>query len=213
MELQQTITTAGNKVLEIIYRRKLEDFTNRLSELKNPTIVYVSELVSCSHKHVLRTVFPELQFKLEPASILGELVHGGLESILAENGYKIEISIEKEVVIEDAKYIIKGRMDAYNEEEGVVVEIKTARSSQGIPHPHHIMQLQIYMNIVKASRGLLIYITPDRLVEFNVARQEIEIDELLKQTIKDLVHPRWSWECRYCPYAKLCPYRVSEEKH
>lgn len=197
-------------VMSIIYELRLKDFNEKLKELRDPSVIYVSDLISCSHKRVFRIKFPELEFRFEPYMILGELVHRGLEDVLRKKGFEQEVSIEKTVEINGETYIVKGRIDAFNDSDGVVVEIKTARSSQGIPHRHHILQIQIYMNMVDAKEGLLIYITPDRILEYKVIKETIDIDELVKETINDAVHPRWDWECRYCIYNRMCPYRVTE---
>ncbi len=202
---------SSDYIMGIIYDLKLKDFRERLEELRNPKVLYVSDLVSCSHKRLFRLRFPELQFRFEPPSILGELVHRGLEDILTSNGFEKEVSIEEKVEINGDKYVVKGRMDAYSKDKELVVEIKTARSSQGVPHKHHIMQLQIYMEMVDAKEGLLVYITPDRILEYKVLRETIDLVELVKETINDTVHPRWDWECRYCIYSRMCPYRLNEQ--
>ena len=201
---------SSDYVMGIIYGLRLKDFMEKLEELKDPRIIYVSDLVSCSHKRLFRIKFPELQFRFEPPMVLGELVHRGLEDMLKERGFEQEVSIEKKVEINGETYIVKGRMDAFNRDDGVVIEIKTARSSQGVPHRHHILQIQIYMNIVDAREGLLVYITPDRILEYKVVKETIDIDELVRETINDVVHPRWDWECRYCVYSRMCPYRITE---
>lgn len=203
-------TMSSDYVMSIIYELRLKDFNEKLKELRDPRVIYVSDLISCSHKRVFRIKFPELQFRFEPTMILGELVHRGLEDVLRKKGFEQEVSIEKTVEINGKTYVVKGRIDAFNASDGVVIEIKTARSSQGVPHRHHILQIQIYMNMVDAKEGLLIYITPDRILEYKVIKETIDIDELVKETINDAVHPRWDWECRYCIYNKMCPYRVTE---
>lgn len=203
-------TMSSDYVMSIIYELRLKDFNEKLKELRDPRVIYVSDLISCSHKRVFRIKFPELQFRFEPTMILGELVHRGLEDVLRKKGFEQEVSIEKTVEINGKTYVVKGRIDAFNASDGVVIEIKTARSSQGVPHRHHILQIQIYMNMVDAKEGLLIYITPDRILEYKLIKETIDIDELVKETINDAVHPRWDWECRYCIYNKMCPYRVTE---
>ena len=109
--------------------------------------------------------------------------------------------------IDDREYVVKGRVDAWNPVSREVVEIKTARSSHGVPHEHHILQLQIYMEILGVDKGLLVYITPDRLLEYTVLKASVDIEGFVRELVGDSVHPRWDWECRYCVYSKLCPYR------
>jgi len=47
-------------------------------------------------------------------------------------------------------------------------------------------------------------------LEYKVVKETIDIDELVRETINDVVHPRWDWECRYCVYSRMCPYRITE---
>ena len=93
-----------------------------------------------------------------------------------------------------------------------VVEIKTARQLQdNTPYEHHVLQLKVYMELLNVDEGYLVYVTPDRLVEFRVERGGVSVEELLRQTVYDVARPRFSWECRYCPFRKICPY--AREQH
>ena len=201
---------ASNRILRILYERRLEDFKERLEELKNPRIIYVSDLVACSHKRFFRMNYPELTLRFEPVTLMGELLHVGLEEILKDRGYSVEVSFERDVTVNEELYTLKGRVDAIG--EGRVVEIKTGRPGQILPHPHHVLQLQVYLQLLDVPQGILVYITPDRITEYNVEREEINIEELAKETIEDTKHPRWEWECRYCYYSKMCPFRVEQHK-
>lgn len=200
---------SSSKLVELLYNERRKEYMDRLEDMSNPKILYVTDLVSCSHRFWFRIKFPELVFSFEPVAILGGLVHRGLENILRDHGFEIEYPIEKTVTVNDVEYVVKGRVDAWREDTGEVVEIKTARSGQGVPHEHHIMQLLIYLNILKARQGVLIYITPDRLIEYTVMFQEVNLEKFVEEVVNDSRHPRWDWECRYCIFNKLCPYRVS----
>ncbi|MCD6488819.1 MAG: CRISPR-associated protein Cas4 [Desulfurococcales archaeon] len=197
-------------VIQFIYKRSYEDYVKRLDELRDPHIIYVTDLASCTHKYYLRTQYPELLFRFEPVAILGEMVHAGLESILEKEGFEIEYEVSKQFTLNEGTYTLKGRIDAYNRSTGVVVEIKTSRSSQGIPREHHLIQLQIYLNMVNASKGILLYITPDRIAEYDIERQDLILEDMMKNLINDNMHPRWDWECRYCIFSKMCPYRINK---
>jgi len=200
---------ASNIVMEKLYRRVLSDYKEHFKDATNPNIVYVTDMVSCSQKREFRIRYPELAFKFEPAHILGDMVHIGIESFLKEEGFQVEVEFEKEVSIDNREVKIKGRVDALN--ENYVVEIKTARSDLGIPHDHHLMQLQIYLNIFDRKAGLLLYVTPDRLAEFYIEKKPLDVESLVVETIHNSMHPRWSWECKYCFYAKICPFRTIEK--
>ncbi len=180
-------------VVSKIYSKILQDYKDHLKDMVNPNIVYVTDLVSCSQKRIFRQKYPELIFRFDPIALLGILVHRGLEELLKEYGFENEVEILREIEINGKKYVLKGRVDSLNETS--VVEIKTARSDLGLPHEHHIGQLQIYLNLLNKDKGVLIYITPDRIAEFSIEKEEININELLKETLENSKHPRWSWEC------------------
>lgn len=201
---------SSQEILSIIYNEYMKELFEKLEESKDPSIIYVTDLVACTHKYHLRHLFPELTIRFEPAAILGDLVHAGLENILEKKGFKVELSIEHKYKIEGREYVLKGRIDAYNEEKGEIVEIKTSRTTQNLPREHHVYQLQIYLNILNADKGILVYITPERLLEFYIKREKIDIKPLIKMIIEDRVHPKWGWECKYCYFQKICPYRVTE---
>ncbi|MBW2675537.1 MAG: PD-(D/E)XK nuclease family protein, partial [Deltaproteobacteria bacterium] len=106
--------------------------------------------------------------------------------------------------------LITGRIDvlAYRGNEKIVYEIKTARSDVGIPHQHHIEQLRIYMNMVNAQKGILLYITPDRVTEYYVTNpmSDEELVKLVEEFLK-FNGPRYEWECNYCVYSVICPLK------
>lgn len=210
LEGQNMSIKSSQKIIEILYSIQKKEFEEHVEEMSKPNIVYVTELTACSHKYVLRQKFSELIFSFEPNIILGSLIHRGLEDILEAEGYKREVPVQKEINIDGSKYTIKGRIDALNEEEQIVVEIKSARSSQGTPHPHHILQLQIYLEMLGYKKGILVYITPDRMLEYTIEYTPIDLKNYLIETINDLKHPRWHWECKYCIFNRICPYRVEQ---
>jgi len=200
-------------VIGELYRVKEEEFRERLSELSSPNIVYVTDLVACSHKRLMRLHYPFMSFRFEPAMIMGELVHRGLAATLAGNGaWRFEVEVEKKFEVDGLQYTVKGRVDlVHYDGDGVpdfIVEVKTAREvHDDTPREHHLLQLRIYMELMNVDRGVLLYITPDRLAEYNISRDSgVNVLELLRETVKDTARPRYEWECRYCPYKKICPY-------
>lgn len=203
--------SSSSKVLKLLYEAKYEEFKKRFAELVDPRVIYVTDLVSCTHKYHLRHVMPGLVFVFEPHHVLGDLVHLGLESFLEIKGFHKEYPVEKNVKLDNTEYVVKGRIDAFDIDNGVVIEIKTARSSQGTPHKHHIEQVRFYMYMVGASEGILIYITPDRIIEFSIKEPSSEevLLQRIREVIEDKVHPRWDWECKYCLFSKVCPFKKS----
>jgi len=203
-------------VLEELYKLKQRDFSDKLRDMVNPRVVYVTDLVSCSHKRVLRQRYPLLSFRFEPPLVLGDLVHAGLEAVLAGggggSGWRSEVEVSRSFVIDGEEYVLKGRADLVLYEDGkpsVVVEVKTARDlPENEPHPHHVGQLRVYMELLDAREGLLVYITPERLVEFPVERAPLDLERMMRETLGDAARPRYDWECRYCPFRRLCPYAL-----
>lgn len=204
-------------IVNELYRIKQRDFSEKLRELTDPRIIYVTDLVSCSHKRSMRLSFPLLSFKFEPPLVLGDLVHAGLGFLLAENGWEAEVQIEKSYIIDGKEYVLKGRADLVrrgkNGKPETVVEIKTSRDlPENNPREHHVMQLRIYMQLLGANRGYLLYVTPEKLVEFEIEPAEMDIEGLIRETIYDLQTPRYEWECRYCSFRKICPYARTNKR-
>ena len=209
-------------VTELLYRLHLAEFEEHLSGLE-PGTIWVSALTQCPRKWLYMQRFPEVaraQFK--GAFALGRAAHLGLQQILALYAGSLGFSrleVEREVVkrinVErgdlPAIVTLRGRVDALAVDgagERVVIEIKTARSDAGLPHEHHVEQLRIYMNMAGARRGILLYLTPDRVAEYTYT--EPVDDEELQRLIEGFLRfegPRYEWECRYCPYAPLCPFK------
>ncbi|MGC8556917.1 MAG: CRISPR-associated protein Cas4 [Fervidicoccus sp.] len=197
----------SNIVIKKVYEEKLKEFNERLSEIKNPNIIYVSDLVYCPLKRLFRMQYPEISFIFEPQAIQGELIHKGLQLYLKDLGYEIEKEISEKIYINSEEFVLKGRMDAYKEGEEVI-EIKTAKSSLGIPHDHHILQLKIYLSMTNISKGTLIYVSPDRIAEFPIKKDNLDLSKLVFDYLSKKYAPRWDWECKNCIFSKLCPYRL-----
>ncbi|WP_440059065.1 CRISPR-associated protein Cas4 [Thermogladius sp. 4427co] len=206
----QVFVPREGKISPLLYRYFMEEQLSRINELSSPSIVYVTDLVSCHHKFHMRKQYPELTISFEPSAIMGNLIHLGLESIVRNHGFIPEYQVEKHIEIGGAIYILKGRVDAYNPDTREVLEIKSVKTFQGEPYRHHLDQLNIYLNMLNASRGILLYISHDRIVEFEVKSVHVDLEEELKKLVYDETHPKYTWECRYCPFRKLCPYRREE---
>ncbi len=198
------------KILDIIYRRKLRDYQERLSQLTDPSIIYVTDLTSCSYKRFYRLHYPQLSFKFEPSLILGDLVHLGLAALVGEDAaWRSEVEVRRLLDIDGKEYTLLGRADLVLYDEGKpvhVVEVKTMKeASHNLPLEHHELQLQVYMNLLGVGEGTLLYISPDALLEIPVARRSIDIGGLAKETVDLAKAPRYAWECKYCVYRKICP--------
>ncbi|MBP1357370.1 MAG: CRISPR-associated protein Cas4, partial [Sulfolobus sp.] len=147
-----------------------------------------------------------------PAAILGDLVHKGLESLNLLSNFEIQSEVETAKIIDlkDRKINVKGRVDILlknKNNEIIIVEIKTARKDIGLPLQHHILQLRIYLWLFNTKNGILIYITPDRLSEYEVKEPatDDEIRMLLSELLSASKAPKYIWECKYCEYNIVCP--------
>lgn len=196
------------KITKIIYDAKLEEFVKRLEELQNPSIYYVSDLIYCPLKRRFRLRFPYLSFVFEPVAVLGELVHKGLQGMLSSRGYEIEYEVAKRVPLDNGEATVKGRVDALSSEE--VIEIKTSRGpAEKLPYPHHLLQVRLYMELTGRSKGVLIYLSSDKILEYRVDPGEPVLEKLLRETADASVAPRWEWECKNCVFSRICPQRVN----
>ncbi len=195
-------------ITEFLYNIKKKEYFERLEELKRRDIIYVTDLVYCPKKRDFRIKFPELSFSFDPHLITGEMIHRGLQEILEKKGYEIEKEIEEKIEVNGETITIKGRIDAYSPNH--IIEIKTGRTGQNLPHEHHILQLKLYMSITGVKKGTLLYLTSDRMVEykFELGKSEDILTNIVIEFLKKTRVPRWEWECKLCPYNKLCSERL-----
>ncbi len=186
-------------ILEIISDWRLREFEEH-KKLRESGGIEVTDLIRCPLKRGFEEKYPEL-YKASaytPATILGSLVHLGLEKILSnELNAEIEIKHERNI----GEYKIVGRIDAKLGKVGI--EIKFSRADFEIPYEHHILQVKIYNWLFDLEKTVLIYITPDRVTEF-IVDEKMEEEEIVR-LIVDKTAPRYDWECRYCFFSVLCP--------
>ncbi len=200
-------------IQEYLYKLKLDDIKKHV-RVENE--YYVTDLVRCPLKREYEVKYPELILRqaYDPVLLMGDIVHMGLESFiekLVKEGYikgKAYIEVEGNKKLGDI--VIKGRIDAIIERENgerIGIEIKSSRRDIGLPHQHHILQVKIYNWLFDLDKSVLIYLTPDRIVEYTISERvgEDEVMELLKSTST----PRWDWECQYCIFSILCPKKKS----
>ncbi len=198
-------------IQELLYKMKLEDMKKHV---RGENEYYVSDLTRCPRKIEYEKNFPELVLNqaYDPTLLLGDIVHLGLEAFLekvfGEGILKGILGIEVEKKRNISKYTIRGRIDALIELESgerTGVEIKYSRRDIGLPHHHHVLQVKIYNWLYDFSKSILIYITPNRITEYNI-EEKVSEEEILS-LIEDEKNPRWPWECQYCRFAILCPYK------
>ena len=180
---------------------KYEDILKHIRERKENEI-YVTELVECPMKREFRKQLWFLEM-MNPSTLLGELVHIGIENIIkklfSNNNVETEVEVEKRF----GEYIIRGRIDAII--DNVIYEFKYMRGIKGeLPLPHHVEQLQIYGWITGLDEGVIVYITPNGFKEY-----EFELtynDDNISMLVLSRKKPRYDWECSYCAFSDYCPY-------
>jgi len=166
---------------------------------RKPNEIWVSELVQCKAKAQLRQQYPFF-YQAKPACTLGNLVHYGIYSYLLQ---ELGLETEKEFKEYIEGWVIKGRIDGIDDK--CVYEIKYARElKDNQPFEHHVLQVKLYLWLTGKPEGKLIYITPNRLVEFSI--NESLSDDEVEQLIEQWTSPRYDWECNYCEFVSICPY-------
>ncbi len=162
--------------------------------------IWVTDLIRCPLKREFEERYPELHKAtvFTPSTILGSLVHLGLENLLSSE-LNAEVEVRREKVIGD--YKIVGRIDAIIGKVGV--EIKSSRADIDIPYEHHVLQARIYNWLYDLEKTVLVYVTPDRFAEFPI--EDSAKEEEILRLIVDKKAPKYDWECRYCHFSVICP--------
>ena len=188
-------------------------------EKKSEDTIAVTDLVMCPMRRLFAIKYPEIAeaSMFSQYATHGTVVHEGLERILKDEyeaiGYKV--SPELDVSKTFGKYTVKGRLDLLiTDFDGnkIVIDIKNPKiRGPSWPSEHHIMQVQIYMNMINTNYGMIYYFTHDGRASYPV--NEPLSDEEILELIDQVLHPsqenspRYDWECRgYCPYAQMCPF-------
>ena len=197
----------GFSLVKALYEQALREHRERLEELLDPQVIYVTDLVYCPLKRGFRQRFPELAFSFKPPQVTGTLIHRGLRETLEEAGFELEKPVEASIRIGDNLYRVKGRVDAYRED--LIIEIKTGRAGQQLPHEHHVLQVKLYLDLTGVGRGMIVYITPDRLVEYTVKPERGLLEKMLQEHLEEARAPLWDWECRLCTFADYCSRRTA----
>jgi len=197
-------------LVKIIYELNKAE---RERHVRGEGVYWVTDLVRCTLRRDYELKYPELALKelFTPAFVLGDLVHRGLQHLLKErfgNSVSTEVEVQREVSLPSGgKVVVRGRADAVLSTNGerVGIEIKTARADIGLPKEHHVDQVRIYNWLLDLNYSILLYITPDRVAQYMVIDKASEEEVISRVT--DTTYPRYPWECSYCLYSVLCPYK------
>ena len=202
----------------VVYKiRKLEFEEHK----RDVNILWVSDLVRCPLKRLFELKYSEIvqAETFNPIFIIGDLIHKGIQNYLGLAkersllNYEVQVEVEgqKEVEVNGKKVTIRGRLDILikNNSELIGYEIKYSKNDGNIPYEHHKLQILLYKWLFNLNKAYLLYITPERIVEFeiNESLNDGDILKLVKDTLNLRKTPRYSWECGYCPYSVLCPYK------
>lgn len=178
-------------------------------------VIWVTDLVRCPLKRVYEDRYPDLVLQeiFKPSLIIGTLVHRGLENLLRElvREYSVETEVEgsRDVILDDGSAVsIRGRLDMLlvRDFERVAVEIKSSRSDKNIPQKHHVDQVRAYNWLMDLSGSILLYVTPARVTQFYIEDRMDDSEVVSRVTSKKA--PRYSWECSYCIFSVMCPYKI-----
>ncbi len=203
-------------IVNLLYSWRMDEARKRLEE-KLDNEIYVTDLIYCPLKYKYQKIYRELALGVafNPVALYGEIIHQGLERLLSilfgVDNIRVEVEYKKTIYLnlDNNTYIIKGRVDAVVGD--YVIEIKSSSSDKNLPYEHHIIQTKIYLWLSNLNKALIIYITPNRIVEYQVegAISDRELIGLVENIITCQQTPRYPWECRYCTYSILCPSKIT----
>jgi CRISPR-associated exonuclease Cas4 len=183
-------------------------------------VVWVTDLVSCSLKSRYSEEYPELEAPqvFDPILVTGTIIHKGLQGFLKHvlgegKGLKVEVEPEASAEVDlsqfqpgAGKVVLKGRIDAVVALPGgerVGVEVKSMRGDAQLPLEHHVDQVRLYNLLFDLPATILLYVTPERVAQYEV-RERADWREVAQRVLEPRA-PRYPWECRYCPFAVVCP--------
>ncbi len=176
----------------------------------DPNVIHVSEVSGCLRKAYYArtraiTISPSNALKL-----LGNSIHRAIQSVLEKKGYTTEYQVS--VKFGDIRLV--GTIDVYDLENNIPLEIKTTSKPPEEPYPNHVMQLQTYINLLRADYGYLIYISRNngKVKVFKlrrdkkILRKAIERARTLSQALRSHQPPapEKSPLCYYCDFKFYC---------
>jgi len=165
-------------------------------------LLFVHELCECSHKRKMRQRFPEIERAetYNPRFVVGQLIEEALKHRFQNEG---NYNHTKELVVDGKTYVISGMVDIIDPETNTPIEVKYQTFLQGKLYEHHVLQLRLYMWLVNAKRGELLYVSPEGIKSF-IIRKPLT-DRKIIELIREEKTPRWTeWECYYCSYQQFC---------
>ena len=177
--------------------------------VSDPKVIYVSEAANCLRKAYYDRVSPAPKLDIvNVVATLGNGIHYQLQDLLKGKGWRAEV----EVKYQTKKITLIGHADLVSP-EGEVIEIKTCNQVPGKPWTNHVLQLNAYLTMLKASKGYIIYVARDGKVRvFDIKPRKDLFDRLIKRAYylhyclieKREPRPEKGPLCDYCPYRWRC---------
>ena len=193
-------------IIEKIWRTFIDYEKEKYLEDEDDKKIHVHDIIRCKYKYYLKKMFPEVTLPIIPSIFIGESVDDFVKELAKRIGNleSTEANIEIKVTIDGKEKVLVGRPDLLFED--CVVEIKYSRDLTDKPLEHHINQLKMYLFMTGKKQGYLVYITPQGLREFTIEEQ-FDANSF-KEFIATWKSPRYDWECEYCEFRFICPYRI-----
>ncbi|AAQ73269.1 CRISPR/Cas system associated [Sulfolobus spindle-shaped virus 2] len=194
-----------SRLLTIIYNYEI---------VSNDTqTIWVTELTRCLRRSWLMRKNGKV--KLSHYEIMkmhiGTGLHMRLQRILQKNGFETEVKVQKKTAL---GFIVVGKIDVYDKEEGTVYELKYTHLDE-LDRPrlnNYLRQLNYYIEMANALAGYLIIVHADGRVE-EIKRDWAETDLEARANAfgisveENILPPRKSKqdsECAECPFYNFC---------
>lgn len=229
----------SSRIHEALMRMDLEFTAYHIGEdaKRSSTALNVTHLNTCPLKYWFAKRMPYTSSVPSPYLVRGRLLHNGIEETLGKAARNCRLLKKYGLRLIDVERRLRrtldiggggtatlyGRADLVlttEDCETVVIELKTYKKSprdlwgpdQG-PRETHKTQASVYVSLLEADRGYVVYVDPSEIHEDTVYAHnagkmphsliEEEARRLLFPSEQDI--PRHEWECRYCPYREICP--------
>ncbi len=192
--------------------------------------IHVSDLNLCLRETVFRRIKPqEIKDKEISFFTVGRAIHDCLQNLAQ---YFPKYEVEKEINYGIDGITLKAHIDLYDKEKNIPIEAKTVRSNKvspnGEPKSFNITQLKMYMTLVDANIGFIIYQLlldyndfPFKVFEVRMSKEERQA--MLESMVSDAYHLQMNidnrtpentkhvandqdlnWKCNYCRFSNEC---------
>lgn len=202
--------------------------------------IHVSDILLCSRETVFRRINPSPITDRELGFFtVGRAIHEAVQQLAK---YFPKYEIEKEINYKVDGLTLKAHIDLYDSQNNIPIEAKTVRSKRlgkagepEEPKPFNVEQLKMYMTLVNADVGFIIYqflleyeAFPFKIFEVRMTKEERE--KMLEKMIDDSFHLQMNidqktpentrhvffdenkkWKCQYCRFNQECTQMRNKE--